>query len=299
MIGIVYSLFFFSGAAGLIYQVIWVRQFGNVFGNTVHSASLVIAVFMCGLGVGSYLAGIWADRRYASDPSSPLRAFGYCELTIAGMGILIASILPRLGWLSAAISTYVPGSNGWHFLSTGSHLARYGVAVAMLVPITLLMGATLTLLIRYLVQRESGMATAGWRIGALYGINTAGAAAGAFLTDFALVPAVGLYSTQMVAALCNVVAAMGALRLASGCLISGHGEVAAVADESAVAGAAAESGGEAGADQPVVVLSGLALLLAGFAAMGMEMVWFRHIAHTVGSFRSVYSLLLTVILIGI
>ncbi len=57
MTAIVYLLFFFSGAAGLIYQVIWVRQFGNVFGNNVYSASLVIAVFMCGLGLGSYLAG--------------------------------------------------------------------------------------------------------------------------------------------------------------------------------------------------------------------------------------------------
>ena len=299
MIGTVYLLFFFSGAAGLIYQVIWVRQFGNVFGNTVYSASLVIAVFMCGLGVGSYLAGIWADRRYASDPSSPLRAFGYCELAIAGMGLLIASILPRLGWLSAAISSYVPGSNGWHFLSTGSHLARYAVAVAMLVPITLLMGATLTLLIRYLVRRESGMATAGWRIGALYGINTAGAAAGAFLTDFALVPAVGLYNTQMVAALCNVVAAMGALRLARGRSVPGDGEVAAVARDTAVAKDAAESRTESRTSQAAVGLSGIALLLAGFAAMGMEIIWFRHIAHTVGSFRSVYSLLLTVILIGI
>ena len=54
----VYPLFLLSGASGLIYQVIWVREFGNVFGNTIHSASLVIAVFMVGLGAGSYLAGI-------------------------------------------------------------------------------------------------------------------------------------------------------------------------------------------------------------------------------------------------
>ena len=45
-------LFFLSGASGLIYQVVWVREFGNVFGNTIHSAALVIAVFMAGLGVG-------------------------------------------------------------------------------------------------------------------------------------------------------------------------------------------------------------------------------------------------------
>lgn len=51
--------------SGLIYQVAWVRAFGNVFGNTIHSASLVVAVFMLGLGVGSRVVGAWADRRYA------------------------------------------------------------------------------------------------------------------------------------------------------------------------------------------------------------------------------------------
>ena len=296
MTGAVYFLFFFSGAAGLIYQVVWVRQFGNVFGNTVYSASLVIAVFMCGLGVGSYLAGIWADRRYASAPSSLLKAFGYCELAIGGMGCLIALILPRLGWLSAAISSYVPGSNGWYFLSTGSHLGRYGIAVLLLLPITLLMGATLSLLIRYLVQRD--VAAAGWKIGALYGINTAGAAAGAFLTDFAFIPAAGLLGTQIIAVICNAIAATGALCLAA-TRSSPHAERAIAGDTALDAGKVKTGMTEAKGSQAIVGLSGLALLLAGFAAMGMEIVWFRHIAHTVGSFRSVYSLLLTVILIGI
>ena len=60
---LLYFLFFCSGLSGLIYQVVWVRVFGNVFGNTIHSTSLVVAVFMLGLGVGSYIVGAWADRR--------------------------------------------------------------------------------------------------------------------------------------------------------------------------------------------------------------------------------------------
>ena len=60
---LLYVAFFLSGASGLIYQVTWVRQFGNVFGNTIHSAALVVAVFMLGLGAGAYAAGVWADRR--------------------------------------------------------------------------------------------------------------------------------------------------------------------------------------------------------------------------------------------
>src|SRR6185503_4241142 len=70
---LLYFLFFCSGLSGLIYQVAWVREFGNAFGNTVYSASLIVAIFMLGLGVGSYTIWIWADRRYASQPESLLR----------------------------------------------------------------------------------------------------------------------------------------------------------------------------------------------------------------------------------
>ena len=56
-----YVLFLLSGLSGLIYQIVWVRVIGNVFGNTIYSASLVVAVFMLGLGVGSYLVGAWSD----------------------------------------------------------------------------------------------------------------------------------------------------------------------------------------------------------------------------------------------
>src|SRR5260370_31580105 len=97
--GLLYLLFFCSGLSGLIYQVVWVRVFGNVFGNTVYSASLVVAVFMLGLGGGSYLAGRWADRQYAERPNLPLRAYGYFEAAIALLGLSIAFILPHLDQL--------------------------------------------------------------------------------------------------------------------------------------------------------------------------------------------------------
>jgi spermidine synthase len=61
---VLYFLFFCSGLSGLIYQVVWVRQLGNIFGNTVYSAAIVVAIFMLGLGVGEYAVGAWADRRW-------------------------------------------------------------------------------------------------------------------------------------------------------------------------------------------------------------------------------------------
>ena len=89
----VYLLFFCSGLSGLIYQVVWVRVFGNVFGNTVYSASLVIAVFMLGLGVGSYVVGIWADLRYAARPESIPCRYRFTGRTSDG-GLMVYEHVP-------------------------------------------------------------------------------------------------------------------------------------------------------------------------------------------------------------
>ena len=129
---LIYLLFFLSGISGLIYQVIWVRMFGNVFGNTIYSASIVVAVFMLGLGAGSYLVGAWADRRYVARPDSLLRAYGNVELLIAVMGLAIAAVLPHLGALSAAISSYSREPSGWYALSLGSYLGRAAIAASLL-----------------------------------------------------------------------------------------------------------------------------------------------------------------------
>ncbi|HEY7649745.1 MAG TPA: hypothetical protein VID04_12140 [Methylomirabilota bacterium] len=281
---ILYLLFLLSGASGLIYQIVWVRQFGNVFGNTIHSAALVIAVFMLGLGVGGWLAGIYADRRWAAS-GSLLRSYGMVELAIAALGFLMSLVLPRLGDVAASLSWYVRGADGWYALSAGSYLARYLAAVLLLTPSTLLMGGTLTLLIRYRVQRDLG--DAGWRIAALYGVNTAGAALGCFLTDWVFVPNAGLAATQMIAVVFNLIAGLGALRLAG-------------AETPAASPAPAKPAAPAGAGAISWALPvSIAITMSGFVAMAMEIVWVRHLSSLLGSYRAVLSLTLTVVLIGI
>ena len=126
---LLYLLFFLSGISGLIYQVVWVRIFGNVFGNTVYSASLVVAVFMLGLGVGSYLAGRWADRRYAVDAEMPLRVYGYFELAIGGIGAAIALTLPHLDRLSVLVTSYHREANGWYVITAASYAARVAIEI--------------------------------------------------------------------------------------------------------------------------------------------------------------------------
>src|SRR5580765_213754 len=278
MTRLLYFLFFCSGASGLIYQVVWVRVFGNVFGNTVYSASVVVAVFILGLGAGSYLAGRWSDRRYAANPELPLRAYGYFELTIAAMGAAIALILPHLDRLSILVTSYQRDANGWYVITSASYAARVAIALGLLTPITLLMGGTLTLLIRYLVRADVEAQTR--RIALLYAVNTAGAAAGCFLTDFALVPAWGLLKTQMLAVALNAIAGAGAIALSR--RSSGRLKPAPTYDKSQITNRKSRAKdrspnrqsripavGEVRL-QPDLPLIAAALALSGFAGLGME-----------------------------
>jgi spermidine synthase len=307
---LLYLLFFLSGISGLIYQVVWVRVFGNVFGNTVYSASAIVAVFMLGLGVGSYLAGRWADRQYATAPSTPLLAYGYFELAIAAMGGAVALALPHLDRLSILATAYQVGPNGWYVLTPSSYVARVAIALTLLTPITLLMGGTLTLLIRYLVGAQVELESR--RIAVLYAMNTAGAAAGCFLTDLALVPAWGLFKTQLLAVGLNAIAGAGAILLSRRSLgglkpaptyrKSTYQKSPVTNRKSRANDRIPDPGSRIPAPdlaaRSVVLPVAIALALSGFAGLGMEILWFRHFSIMLGAFRAVFALLLTVILVG-
>lgn len=289
-----HAVFFASGISGLVYQVVWVRQFGQIYGNTVHSASIVVAIFMVGLGVGGYLFGAFADRRYQSRPDSLIRLYALLEALIAGLGLVISWVLPHLGAIVAQLSSYEPGANGWQTLSSVSYLSRAVIAVVLLTPITLLMGGTLTVLVRAVVRAD--LHAAGSRVALLYGINTIGAAMGAFLTDFVLIPQTGLFLTQVVAVALNVLAAAGAFLLARGVRVAREPSPRRRSPSPVVH----DSGGArtpAGLSMPHWVA--VALAMSGFAALGMEMLWLRHLAVLLGGFRAVFSLLLTVMLVAL
>jgi spermidine synthase len=274
-------LFLGSGLSGLIYQVVWVRQFGQVFGNTVYSASIVVAIFMLGLGAGSLFFGAWADRRSAAPAGRLVWAYAGLEAIIAALGLLIAFVLPHLSAAVAAVSAYEVDAHGWYTLTIGSYVWRGLIALVLVGPIAWLMGGTLTVLIRALVHADRRVS--GWNVGLLYGANTLGAAAGAFLTDFALVPAIGMLATQFVAVGLNVVAAAGAYLIGK-----------RMGDRPGADLARSEMG-PGGRYLPVA----LALACMGFAALGMEILWLRHLNVLLGGFRAVFALLLSVMLLAL
>ena len=277
-------LFFASGVSGLIYQVVWVRQFGQIYGNTVYSASIVVAIFMLGLGAGAYLFGKLADRS-----ARLIRLYAGLEVLIGAFGAEISVALPHLAALVSGVSSYETGADGWHTLSTASYVWRALLAVLLLGPITMLMGGTLTVLVRARVHQD--LDASGWRVALLYGINTLGAAAGAFLTDFALVPAFGLLATQLIAVAINLIAAAGAFLL-------GRGSGPFVADSPSAA-VAAPTTARAADSVARVRWTATAVALSGCAALGVEILWLRHLSVLLGGFRAVLSLLLTVMLLAL
>lgn len=280
-------VFFCSGAAGLIYQVVWVRQLESCFGSSVYAVALVTAIFMLGLGVGSLVAGRYADRRSVHAPAWGLRAYGAVELAIGALGVTLAYALPSLAEGVAGLSSYGVGEHGWLRLSASAWALRGLLALVCLAPVTLLMGATLTLLIRALVVDDTSVA--GPRIGWLYAANTLGAAAGSVATDAVLVPALGLVATQGRAAALNLIAAAWALGRARRSAGDGGVVVAELAP--------VRVAGEASADS-VVSVRGIAaaMALTGFASMAMQIVWYRQLSAVLRAQRNVFSTLLAVLL---
>jgi spermidine synthase len=271
---LVHALFFASGAAALLYQVLWVREFGNRFGNGVWSTALVTALFMAGLGVGGQLGGRVADRR----PHDALRLYGLVELGIGGWGLVVALALPWTGNWSSWMSAYGAPAP-WLTLTLGSWLGRALLVTVLVLPSTLLMGATLTLLLRHVLASDLG-AVEGWRTGALYGVNTLGAAMGALLADFVAIPQLGAFGTQIVAVAVNLV--IGALVLAR----SSRRDGAPPPDASFTPRTQG------------LTMAGLALALSGFVGMGLEVTWFRYFSSALGGYRSVFALLLVVLLVS-
>jgi len=124
-----YIAFFLSGAAGLMFQVAWMKSLILVFGATVYAVTTVLAAFMGGLGLGSWLLA----RRLESHPQ-PARAYAILEFAIGTTGALTFAAIPLLAPVYAAMG--------------GGMVVRFLLSVALLLVPTFLMGGTMPLLVR-------------------------------------------------------------------------------------------------------------------------------------------------------
>lgn len=183
------AIFFLSGVAALVYQMGWQRLLYTSFGVDIESVTIVVSTFMLGLGAGAIAGGALADRF----PTRLIALFAACELGIGLFGVASAPLIRALG---DAFAT-----------SPRAVVALVDFAV-LLVP-TSLMGATLPILVTDAVRRHGSV---GVSIGALYFVNTMGAAAGALMIGIGLYSVLTLSQSLLAAAAVNgVVAACGAV----------------------------------------------------------------------------------------
>ena len=268
---------FLSGLAALLYQVAWIQRASLVFGSTTFAVGSVVAVFFGGLGLGSYLFGRRAERE-----ARPMRRFGQLELALA---LLAALSLPAFDLADAAYGWIYSGSGDG---GVGRHLARVGLLAVVLLPPTVCMGASLPLFCRQFVGGAGASASIGRRVGWLYALNTLGAAAGAALAGGWLVPAFGWTGTLGSGVGLNLVVGGLALALRLPAL-----EVAPLAEVDA------GSAGEAEPSPRGSILLAALLFAVSFVALGLEVLWTRHLSLLVRHTVTTYSLTLTVVLLGI
>jgi spermidine synthase len=274
---LVYVLFFLSGLTSLIYEVIWTREFGLVFGVTTYAVSTVLAAFFTGLAIGSYTAGRLIDRTRAH----PLFIYGAMEGAIG----VYALVLPFLLKLVEASYPGVYAQVGENF--TLFTLFRFVASFAVLVIPTTLMGATLPVLSKLMVDQESEL---GLNVGRLYSVNTFGAVAGTFLAGFVLIATFGVPRTILLAAGGNFVLALCATLMSQ----------TAAFRASPVTVAAREMA--APERRPLSTSDRLMLVLAftsGLSILALEVVWTKSLVLILGSTTYAFATMLTAVLVGI
>ena len=276
------ALFFVSGAAGLLYQVVWTRKLVLLFGATSFAVSTILSIFFLGLGAGSLLGGWLADRT-----DRPLRWFGVAEIII---GLWAIAFILVVGYGESLIVGILRAFELDRAMGIG---LRALLATALLIVPVTLMGATLPLLAKF-VTREVNFR--GLRIGSLYSLNTFGAVAGCALTGFVLLAALGYTRTTLVGAAGDILVGLGALALASRFEPAPPFPEEPPTDPMRALDPAPET---AFPHRSVEVLVLITFALSGFCALALEVVWTRLLTLVFIGTTYAYTTMLTTLLCGI
>jgi predicted membrane-bound spermidine synthase len=262
--------FLLSGFAALTYQIVWQRLLVLPVGADVYSTTIVVAAFMAGLGVGSMAGGRIADRL---SWTGAIVLFAAAELSVAAFGVASRTIF--YDWMHLQLGSVA--------LSQQSMAAL--VFMSLLWP-TFWMGVSLPVLSRAVTHTIAGAAR---RVGLMYGLNTIGAAAGAFVTTWVLFPRVGFERCLHIAAALNIGAALVVLPAV---LLARR----RFSDNTTGEPAPVETSGA-----PTWGLGAWMALygLAGFQALSLEIIWFRLLGVMMKASAFTFGTLLTIFLSGL
>jgi spermidine synthase len=257
------ALFFCSGFPALIYQLTWQRELFRIFGVNSESVTIVVTAFMLGLGLGS-LAGGWLSKRQGI---SLLPLLAAIEIATAAFGIVSLSVFEQIGAVTV----------DWPLA------AMAALNLALVIVPTLLMGATLPILVSHLVRRSGQV---GGAVGLLYYVNTLGAGAACLICGTVLFPLFGMHSAIYTAAGINLAVAAGAL--AAYAIHPGEARPVATISTGRV--------GEAVLDMRWTLLLAA---LGGFISLSYEIFLFRTVSYASGSSATAFAVTLACFLTGI
>jgi spermidine synthase len=270
------GLFFLSGAAALIYEVLWLKELGRLFGVTAHAAATTLAVFFLGLAAGGW---VWGTR--SARARNPLRTYGLLELAIAVSALLYFLIL------AAYHSVYGLLFNAFGDQPTLLLGVKFALSLGILFPPAFFMGGTLPVMGQYLVRKRDQL---GLKASLLYTVNTFGAATGAFLAGFYLPPALGFRKSYLVAILLNVLIGLVALwwSRSDRWIAPAHAVVPTPLEDRAQ-------------DSPTLSPAAVwtAAIVSGFATLGLEVLWVRMYAQVLQNSVYTFSATLTVFLVAL
>ena len=263
-----YLLFFLSGFPALLYQIVWQRALFTAYGVNIESVTIIVTVFMLGLGLGSLAGG----RLSVQPRVRLLLAFGLIEISIGAFGA--ASL-----WIFHHVAAFTAG---------GPAAFTAIIAFALLLVPTLLMGSTLPLLVEHFVQRTRNV---GESVGVLYSVNTFGSGIACLCAAFFIMRTLGESGSVRLAAVFNVAVGTSAILLH---LWGGAGVRASSAGE--------DSGHALPSSRLQTIPLWIAVLSAGavgFISLAYEIVWYRLYAFTSGGAAPCFAMLLGYYLIGI
>ncbi|HZM73600.1 MAG TPA: fused MFS/spermidine synthase [Candidatus Polarisedimenticolia bacterium] len=289
----IFTIFLLSGAAGLVYEVVWSRQLVLVFGNTTQAVSAILTGFFGGMAIGSVIGGRIADR-----VKRPLRLYGLIELVLVGI-VLATPLLFR-----GIHELYRAGYAGLEQAPTTLALLRYGLALLALAPATVLMGATLPTLSRHLSRRRAELGSA---FGRLYSVNTIGAIVGTAVAGLILIELLGLTGTLLCGAAASGFAGFAAILIDRRDRTAGRSsdaELAALADAGPKTAEPTLSPSPASLPSlpSLPSLGRLPLVVAfvsGLTSLGYQLLWTRLLASGSGNTTYIFTTILVLFLIGI
>ncbi|PIT99540.1 MAG: hypothetical protein COT74_11110 [Bdellovibrionales bacterium CG10_big_fil_rev_8_21_14_0_10_45_34] len=258
------SIFFFSGFASLVYQVVWQRLLTTYYGVGTVSIAVIVSIYMLGLGVGGYVGGKWV---WAA--SSRVKLYLIVQLAVCGFGLLSLPFLTKIGSVTA----------GWPM-----SLSAICILVFLSAP-TVLMGMTLPIVVQIASTLNSNFQRS---VSTMYFLNTIGAAAGSLISSFVFISRWGLDGAVYWAVAIDFLLALAVFLIAKAPMF--------LAQEAATKGAVSNT---TEGELPGVKLPAVIILTVGFLAIGYEIIWLRMLSILVKASPYAFSSILSVYLLAL